>query len=122
MRDRMSLLEPDSYSLQIAFRDDSSERSQEVANALAEVLQTDVLARADIAPPVPVAPRNHRRHSPDSAHVATPADETRRQLARVDAQFLQLTQRQSELEEKAADRCCRHAKHDSKNCRGRASG
>jgi predicted nucleic acid-binding Zn-ribbon protein len=106
MRERLSLLQPDNYSLQIAFRDTNSERSQEVANALAEVLQTDVLARADV-PRVEgpgerhIAARNSRKkYLPQQK----PVDDVRRQLARVNADLAALTGRQSELEEKSADK------------------
>lgn len=49
MRSLITLKQPDIYSLQIAYRDDNSERSENVTNALAEVLESYVINGVDVA-------------------------------------------------------------------------
>jgi len=107
MRANITLTQPDGYSLQVGFRDENSQRSQDVTNSLAAVLEADVSPAANTQPlattqpQVPAAIEDQR-----SARVLN-KDDLHRRIAHVDGMLKERTENQSMLQDESAENTAR---------------
>jgi hypothetical protein len=105
MRAEMTLTQPDIYSLQIGFRDKSMENSQDVTNALAAMLESDVVMGVDTAAATTPVTRAKRPAKSPTPHTESNADKKtrlQRQVAQSDAQLQELSEKESALQQESA--------------------
>lgn len=93
MRSRTTLTQPDPYSLQVGFRDDNSDRSQQVTNALAEILESYVVTPA-------VATGNQH----PSTYTGESKDKLQKRIAWIGARLDELAKSQTDLQAESAEK------------------